>query len=300
MMVCLFFGENSFEIDQRVKALIAEYDGEVERIDGEELSSEQLPDLLSGVTLFSTKRLVVIKNASKNKTTWTTLGEWFEKGVDNEVVLTETNPDKRTKTYKWLMKHGKVVEAQELKPFEVSRWLAEQAVLREMAFEEGSAQYLAEYVGVDQWRLSNELEKLQLTGKPVTKRLITALVEPTPQATSFELLDRAFRGDQKRLQILFDTVSENEDPYMFFGLMAGQVYALTLVKFGNGLRPEEIAKETGVHPFVLRKVGGLAANITNQELRDLSARLSELDTNMKSRSVDPWTQIHSFLLALAS
>jgi len=106
-MVYLLTGENTFEIERQLKKLVAGYDGDVERIDGEELSIDRLPDLLSGITLFSSQRLVVIKSASGNKSLWATLSEWLEKGVDNDLVLVETHPDKRTKTYKWLEKMPK-------------------------------------------------------------------------------------------------------------------------------------------------------------------------------------------------
>lgn len=297
-MINLLTGENTFEIERRLKKLVAGFDGDVERIDGEELSIDRLPDLLSGVTLFSSSRLVVIKSASGNKSLWATLSEWFEKGVENDLVLVDTHPDKRTKTYKWLEKNAEVTTCKELQPFEAAQWVQKEAKERGLEISRASAEFLVDYVGIDQWRLDSELNKLLLSGRAASEEVIRDIAEPTPQATSFELLDAAFRGQTKEMERLFETVSRQEDPYMFFGLLAGQIYALALIKTAKGKRPDEIAKATGVHPFVLQKVGRLADMMTLSTLQKLTNRLAELDANMKSRAVEPWTQVYSFLRSL--
>ena len=296
-MIHLFSGENTFEVGRRLGELVAKFDGDVEKVDGSELSLDQLPDLLAGVTLFSSKRLIVIKGASQNKPVWAALGEWFEKGVDNEIVLVEASVDKRTKTFKWLEKHAKVFQSKELMPYEAVRWVQQQD-FQGATLEKEVAEFFVDYVGTDQWRLSSELEKLRLSGREPSRELIEKLIEPTPQATSFELLDAAFRGQAETLERLFETVAREEDPYMFFGLLAGQIYALALIKTAGTKTADAVAKETGVHPFVLKKVSGLAGAVSTGGVQELVGRLAELDANMKSRAVEPWTQVHSFLKSL--
>lgn len=298
-MIHLLTGENTFEIERRLKELIAGYEGDAERFDGEELSVEQLPDLFSGATLFSTTRLVIIKNTSSNKSLWGVLVDWLEKGVENDVVFVEEHPDKRTKTYKWLEKNSEVFVSKELQPFEAVRWLEQEAEKKHVHISKADCEFFVDYVGTDQWRLESELEKLALSGSEISEETIRALVEPTPQATSFELLDAAFRGQTAEMERLFQVVSREDDPYMFFGLLSGQIYALALVATGKGMRPEDIAKATGVHPFVLRKISGLAERMSPNSLQELTSRLAELDANMKSRAVEPWTQVYSFLKSLS-
>jgi len=298
-MIHLLTGENTFELERQLKELIASFDGDIERVDGEELSVESLPDLLSGATLFSSSRLVVMKDAGKNKPLWATLGDWFEKGVSNDLVLVESHPDKRTKPYKWLEKNAEVTVCKELQPFEAVRWVQDEVKSRGLTPSRGLVEFFVDYVGTDQWRLDSELNKLVLSGKELSEDVIREVVEPTPQATSFELLDAAFRGQIKEMERLFETVSRDEDPYMFFGLLARQVYALALMQTGRGAREDDVAKATGVHPFVLRKVASLAHNMTGTSLKTVTSRLAELDANMKSRPVEPWTQMYSFLRSLA-
>lgn len=297
-MIHLLTGENTFEIERRLAEIVAGFDGDVERVDGSELTPEQLPDLLAGVTLFSSKRLVVIKNASANKTVWTTLSDWLEKDIDNDLVFVEPKPDKRTKTYKLLEKHADVFVAKDLQFSDAVSWVGGEAKKRALELSSDTIRFFVDYVGVDQWRLSTELDKLALAGKPINKELIRELVEPTPQATSFELLDAAFAGRHNEVKQLLNTVARQEDPYMFFGLLAGQVYALALAKTAGTTPLDTVAKTAGIHPFVLKKVGNLAQNLDLPDVKRIVAKLAELDVNLKSRPVEPWIQIQAFLLSL--
>lgn len=297
-MVYVFCGENSYEIQQRINELADGFDGEVEKIDGSELTLEQLPDLLTGVTLFSSARLIVIKGASQNKPIWTALGEWFERGIDTNVILVETSLDKRLKTYKWLEKHAKMTMCKELRAPEAEQWVKQAAAQRSVSMPASLIRFFVDYVGTDQWRLESELNKLQLSGEVPTEAVIKAIVEPTPQATAFELLDAAFRGQQAVFDELFSAVSRREEPHLFFGLLAGQVYAIAAVHFAKGKSTEVVAKDNSLHPFVTQKVAPLARKLTAADIKDMTSRLAGLDANLKSRSVEPWTQIRSFLTSL--
>ena len=298
-MIYLLTGENTYEIERQLGELVASFDGDIERVDGAELNVGQLPDLLSGSTLFSSKRLVVFRNASTNKPGWVALGEWFEKGLENHVAVVEPKLDKRTKTYKWLEKHADVTRCGELTRWEAVAWLEGEAKKRGIPLAHELAQFFIDYVGLDQWRLESELEKIVLSGRTPSQELVREVVEPTPQATSFELLDAAFAGRHKEVERLILTVAHQEDPYMFLGLLSSQVYALALVKSAGPKRPEDIAKQTGVHPFVLKKVSSLARGLNNSDINNIVAELAKLDANMKSRSVEPWTQIKLFLASLS-
>lgn len=297
-MVYLLAGENTYEAERRLKELVAQFGGDVERVDGSELTSEQLPDLLAGVTLFSSDRHIVIKNASQNKPVWTALGEWFERGVDTDIVLVEKSPDRRTKTYKWLEKHATFFECKELPQAELEKWFVAAAKHRELVMPPVLARFVIEYVGTDQWQLSHVLEKIQLSNRTPDEALIRELIEPTPQATSFEVLDAAFSGDTSRLERLLETVMDDSDPYQFFGLLASQVYALALIHAGADKPRDAVAKAGNIHPFVISKLTPIARRLSRGSLQTLATRLGELDANMKLLATPPWLQLRVFLLSL--
>lgn len=297
-MVYVVTGDNSFMIQEYVRTTIAQFSGdEVIRLDGDSLTTEQLPDIFTGISLFASQRLVILRAVSANKPLWESLPEWLEK-TDNETLLVEPKLDKRTKTYKWLEKHATMVDYRELPPYELEAWLITLAREKNLDLTSNIARFLVEYVGADQWQLMYAVEKIVLSQQKPDEALIRSLIEPTPQATSFEVLDAVFAGDRTRLEALLETVMRDEDPYQFFGLLVSQIYALALVQAGKGKPQDVIAKEGGVHPFVIRKLSPIAQRVHQSDIRDMTTRLAELDANMKSLSTPPWVQLRAFLLAI--
>ena len=69
-MITLLMGDNSFEIERALAEIADNFDGVAEKIDGSQIQLSQLPDLLMGVSLFSSARLVVIRDLGQNKAIW--------------------------------------------------------------------------------------------------------------------------------------------------------------------------------------------------------------------------------------
>ncbi len=105
-------------------------------------------------------------------------------------------------------------------------------------------------------KLKNVTEKKFEKTKPIDSRKV------------FDVMDVAYRDGRRAVQILNEIKGEN-DPYMFFGLMASQA---------------------------IRKYGLSAGE---KEKRVL-VELSQLDMQMKSVNIEPWALISSFLLRLSS
>jgi len=299
-MIKLFTGTNAFALRRAVNEVIAANpQASLERVEATELKPNDMPQLLMGASLFSSDKLVIIEDLSQNKTIWSTLDELLDNvPEETTLLLVESNPDKRTKTYKWLQKNAEVREFNELDERTAAEWLQTEARRNDTELHREVAQYLVRYVGLDQWRLKGELEKLLLAEAPITKELIQDIAEPHPQATAFELLDAAFGGDQDTLERLLAIVSRSEDPYKFFGLLASQVFALVAVKAAGERRPDEVAKDLGLHPFVVRKLTGLASRLNKTQINTLVETLARGDEQLKTTGADPWELIGRMLYTM--
>lgn len=296
-MIKLFTGTNAYAMRQAVQEIIAGHDSaSVERVDASALKPNDMPQLLTGASLFSSEKLVIIEDLSQNKTVWTGIDELLAMVSDETtLILLETSPDKRTKAYKWLQKHADVREFNEMDERRAAEWLQTEARRSDAELHTEAAQYLVRYVGLDQWRLKGELEKLLLTERPITKDLIQDITEPHPEATAFELLDAAFGGDQQTLERLLAIVSRSEDPYKFFGLLSSQVFALVAVKAAGQRRSDEVAKDLGLHPFVVRKVGSLANRLDQAKVNQVVETLARGDEQLKTTGAEPWQLIGRML-----
>lgn len=300
-------GPNDFLLKQTLDQLVATFVNKfgahgVERVSGEELDTRRLGELLQGASLFAAERLVVLRDALANKALWEALGEWVEQvPAETTLAVVEPSPDKRTKTYKLLTQHGELRTFDDLSEPELVKWL--QATARDLgyALDNKVAHYLLQRVGSDQWRLWHELQKLANRSEAIDVQTIDELVEATPQATAFELLDAALAHRTAVVQNKLATVVASEDPYKLFGLLVAQIHALAVAKAAPAhALPDTIAKDSGLHPFVIRKSQSLARSLTNADLKRLIAIVALCDEQLKSTGADPWFLLGQCLHKLAA
>ncbi len=305
-MIVLLSGANDFAVRQALDKLTSDFVNKhgvhaVERVDAEQFEAARLSELLQGASLFASHRLVILQGAGRNKPLWEALGEWAER-VPSEVVLVlaESAPDKRTRTFKQIQKHGKVQDFAQLSEPELAAWLQREAKRQGGSIDAHSARHLVGRVGQDQWQLHTELLKLLGNNPTVTVEAIDQLVEPNPQVSAFDLLDAVLAGDGAKASTLLARLKTIEDPYKLFGLLVSQMQTLVLVVTADGKSLDVIAKESGVHPFVVRKMQPIARRISYAQLQQMLRDVAHTDTQFKSTGVDPWMLLGKCLGKIAS
>lgn len=300
-MITLLTGENSYEIHQRLRQLEAEFQDTVERIDGAELELHNLSDLISGTSLFHQKRMIVIRDLSSNKTIWEKLPDWLDRTSDDiHLVIVEPKPDKRTKTYKALQKSSSVLEYKpwsERDDAQAAKWIMSEAEARTLALTPALARLLVARVGVDQWQLTQALDKLLATGE-VTEDVITNVIDARPSENVFDLFETALKGDIGRLRELLAALNETEDPYMLFGLLSGQAFQLMALALARD--EQDVAKDFGVHPYALSRMRLYARQRGSAGAREVLLAFNQADEAIKTSYVDPWTVIEQVLFTVAA
>jgi DNA polymerase III delta subunit len=299
-MITLLTGENTFQIEQEIAQIVDNFDGNAERIDGSELELKQLPDLLTGSTLFADKRLVVIKNLSENKAVWTDLVDWLPRVSDDiDLVLVDTKPDKRTVTYKELKKIAKVIECNPWTDRDGAKaieWGSEQAKKMEINLNTKSVQLIVQRVGVDQWNLLHALEKLALAGE-ITDEVIESVIDANPTENVFNLFDAALRGDRRKIAQMLRTLELTEEPYRLFALLSGQAFQLAALAVSDS--SDNVAKDLGVNPYAISKLASTAKKLGRNGARKVVAAFAEADDDMKLSRGEPWLLIERALMQLS-
>jgi len=305
-MILTLTGENTFAVAQAEKQLAAAFaekngTNAVERIDAETLTVARLPDLLQGATLFAPARLVIIKNTSANKPMLEPLSEALAKAAkDTTVVIADSALDKRLKLYKFLKAHSTFKEFVNPGDSELITWLRDEASRLGGQLGQPEARHLLTRVGNDQWRLLNEIGKLVDYRSQVSIDAINTLVEPSPEGTVFELLDAALGGKTDEVAQRIYSLKTEEDPYKLFGLVASQVHALAVVATAGTRTPDEIAKDAGLHPFVVRKNQSVARRLGPARIAQIAEDIARCDVQLKSTGADPWDLLQLCLLKMAS
>jgi DNA polymerase-3 subunit delta len=298
-------GENTFAIAAAERQLAAAFTSKhgahgVERVEAEDLTPARLPDLFQGATLFAPARLVIIRNLGANKPMLESLTEALAHAADDTtVVVADAALDKRTKLYKFLKANSSFKEFSPLGDAQLASWLQGEATRLGGALGAREARHLIDRAGRDQWRLANELDKLVSFAPEVTAGAIDQLVDATPEGTAFELLDAALAGNRPQLQQLFASLKTQEDPYKLFGLLASQVHALAVVATAGARSPDAIAKDAGLHPFVVRKTQAVASRLGVTRVAQIAADVARCDLQLKSTSADPWDVLQLCLQKIA-
>ena len=300
-MITVICGENTFENERLLRLLTATFDGAVQRVDGSALDLKQLPDLLMGMSLFAEKRLVVVRGLSENKAVWTDFSEWIPRvSPDVHLVLVEQKPDKRTKTYKDLIKAADVHESKawtERDSGAAEQWVTKEASALGFTLDKKCAQLLVQRVGVDQWLLHQALEKLAVAGN-VTPEVIEEIIEPNPTENVFLLFESALKGDAKRIKKMLAVLEVTEDAYRLLGLLSGQAVQLAVLTLAD--KPSaEVAKDMGVHPYALSKLVSAARRLGRGGAKKVVAAFAEADEASKTSAADPWLLVERALMKVA-
>lgn len=302
-MIYLIFGENDFPKRQRLAELVA--GAEAARYDGEELSAGQLQDIVRARTLFSTEQVIIIRDLSQNVDVWALVPE-LPIGDDTTLILSETKPDKRTRTYKFLQKNATVEEFASFGERDTTKavqWCVARAKSAYgVTLKSSVVQALVERAGSDMGRLDGFLGQLALmdNADDATEETVALLV-PLPKTESvFALFEAVLAGKTQRVSEIIrylETESGSDGAYQTLGLLVSQLVPLNALVLSASADPDT-AKSLGVHPFVMQKLTSYARNLTLADVKRMNSALANADAQMKSTSVSPWLVLEAGVVGM--
>jgi len=303
-MIHLYFGENDFTIRQQIDAVTAKFvekygTNSITKIDALSVDPQRLLAEIVNINLFAQNRLIVLSNATKNKSVWDVLGDNLSRVPnETELVIVEPSPDKRTKTFKQLQKNAKVREFKLPKNRDLLDFVLKEAADNSIEIKRDAADELIIYTGGNPWRIDSEIAKFKALGSVITRESIQDLVEPELSASAFKVLDDLLSGRQDEAKKELVKLRQIEDANRFLGLLASQIFALAVATSSKNRSNGEVSKETGIHPFVMEKMLVNARRIDQTEVTRIAKIVAETDAKIKSSGTDPWTLIEIALIKI--
>ncbi len=305
-MIVTLTGGNSFAIITKLNQLIADFvdkhgDLALERIDGQETNFQNINEAFNGLPFLSDKKMVVLREASTNKEFTEKFEQLFNKLPDStDVILVEPKLDKRLSFYKFLKKNTEFQEFNDLDINSLTSWIVKEVQQSGGKISNGDARYLVERVGTNQLMLSNDLQKLLLNNKEISRTTIDLLTDETPQSTIFQLLEAAFAGNKnKTISLYAEQRALKVEPQQIVAMLAWQLHVLAVIKAAGNRSADEIAKDAKLNPFVVRKSQGIARNLSISEIKNLISKLIDIDIKSKSINIDLDEALQNYLLKLA-
>ncbi len=304
-MIVTLAGVNSFTLRQRLDRLSAEFTKKygslaLEKFDGEEHEAPEIIEGLQSLPFLAQRKLVVVRSGGLNKQFAEEIEQIISSiGETTDVVMYEPQIDKRTAYFKVLKSRTEFEEFNESEPQTLAKWLVEEAKNQGVMFNITDANYLVERVGTNQSLLANELDKLVVYNREITRQSIDLLTEPTPQSKIFDLLDAAFGGHKARALELYEQQrAQKVEPQAILAMIAWQLQQIAVAKMAGNRPITEVSRDSGMKQYPLRKARNLADQLSDKDLKKMVPEALNIDWRGKTTALDMDEALKNYIISL--
>ena len=209
------------------------------------------------------------------------------------IVFQAAAVDKRKKIFKFLNKHGLVVECAPLKGDELAAWIRKRAARAGKKIEPAAVERLV-LAGGGMWHLAGELDKfcayLDEDEKVITVALVEKLFSGSSQVNVFALADALAEDDlPQALELLQRLLERREEPVKIFFMLVRHYRLLLMARslLNEKIPASEHAAAMQVHPFAARTLARQAAAYDSDTLIDALLELQKIDRMIKTGALAP-------------
>lgn len=313
-MILFFYGQDTFRLRQKLRELKTKFvtaslgDTNLAILDGKSVTFDEFIRQILAMPFLAKSRLVIVENILKDgkKDILEKMPEALVKVPKSTVLVfvEEGAPDRRTAIFKKLNKPGQAQEFKLLEPEPLRRWIKKEVETRGGKIDPQATSKLAEYVGNDLWRMSNEIDKLTTYNKQLTTENIELLVNSQIQANIFNLIDDAARKNLgAATKELYKLLKTGQNELYILTMIIYQYRNLLVIKdLSQRLKPNNrwtLAKKTGLHPFVIQKSLAIMSGYTLEDLKKIYGRLLDFDVRIKTGKIEPRTALELLIFEIA-
>lgn len=314
MAIYLFYGEETYLLETRVKKIKKEYQQLILGINFIQIDDTNVEELIADLETPAfgfDKKLIIAKNTGIfKKEKKTTKSDSKKKKVDDiklplnekiakyiqenleelkntvDLVFVEQEVDKNA-LYQTIEKVGEVKEFALLKLPDLIANIKKIAVAYKVNIDDATAKYLVECCGTSMQDLINELRKLiEYKGENsnITKQDIDLLCTKQIQAVIFDLTDNLGKKEtSKALEVYKGLISNKEPIQKILITLYNHFKKLYIIKIAEKYN-EDVATAMNLKPnqlFLVSKYKTQARYFETQELREVLEALIDLDANYK-------------------
>jgi DNA polymerase III subunit delta len=307
-MIIFFFGEDSFRKKQKLDEVRHHFVKNInlgafslEEINGEKTSVSEISQKINTGSLFTKKRMLVIKNIFNNShdDLFKYLIDLSKKQRDdksNALVFIDNNISTaklKENAKKFLLILKKLPYSQEFKALDhkqVLNFAKEAFSKKNQVINFSALSLLVEKTGNDLWRLNNEINKLSALAKnrKIEINDINTLVTGDFEEKIFILIDAFF---EKRKSLAYKTLHEQlsaglSSEYVLSMLIRQIKILLEIKSAQRSTSNEKLAIVLNLHPFVVKKSLISVNKFTLNELKNIFTNLVELEYKSKIGQVN--------------
>lgn len=318
----LFYGKESFLLNETIRKLLTEAISEDERefnysvYDMEETNIETAVEDGETMPFLGERRMVVVKNpyfltSEKKKEKVEHNLKKLEQYVENPApftvfvfLLPHEKIDERKKLTKQIKKAATVVEMNSFSEEETVKWIKEKAEAENVAMEKEAIDELIEKTSGNLMIIDKEMEKLCAyvgSGNKLTAEMVKQLVARSLEQNVFDLIDAVVKKKtEEAFKIFYDLLKINEEPIKILSLLTQQFRLLYQVKqlSKSGYGQDRMASSLKVHPFRIKLALKQEKQFSASELQSIIKALAETDFEIKTGKKDRQLALEFLLLKL--
>ena len=247
--------------------------------------------------MFADRQLVVVKEAQMMKSL-DNLSVYCEKPLESTVlviVMHGASADKRKSLYKIISKIGTVVESQQLRDYEVTRWIPMFYRTKGLDIAPDAAALLAEHAGTDLNKIAIETEKMLKNLPEGTVKVTAADIEKnvgiSRQFSIFELTKELSAKNSAKALRIAAYIGSSAKFAMPAAVSALYTHFYRILKYAALLmrnpRPanDQKAKVLGVNPYFFAEYDNAVRNYPAKKCMAVIALLKEYDYKGKGGDV---------------
>jgi len=266
---------------------ISEYEnGVIEEFDALEITHvDQVIDAVRSISLFDKNKLVIIRDFSQNNSLVDRIDYIVDSTTDTtQLVLVDTKLDRRYRMFKFLQKEMKLEECKDLDPHDLANELLQEAERLSLKMNRSQEQRIVQRAGNNQERVFNELNKIAAYSSTVEDEIIDLLIDQSPQADIFIMLEHLFYGRTEKAWLQYkDLRAQGEEPYKIIAMLFWQMQSLAAAVFAHDGNPQTV-QEAGLSPYVAKKALVFRSRLTRANVKELIDELVAIDVLSKQNA----------------
>ncbi|WP_256010558.1 DNA polymerase III subunit delta [Desertivirga xinjiangensis] len=218
---------------------------------------------------------------------------YFENPVPSTILVfcfKHSKFDKRKKTYKAIEKIGVIYESATIYESKVPGWIEEFMKDKAYRIQPRASALMAEYLGNDLSKISNELEKLMLNvpkGNEISVEDVQNNIGISKEYNVFELQDALARRDPLKANQIIDYFASNpkSNPIqMVLGALNTWFTKVLKYHYISDKSSSNLARELGVNPYFVKDYELAGKSYNAWKTIDIISYLREYD--LKTKGVD--------------
>ncbi|MGI6566289.1 MAG: DNA polymerase III subunit delta [Firmicutes bacterium] len=314
--VYLFMGDEDWLISQGIKELKdallsdAETSWNFGEFQGKETGCDEIAAFLSTLPVFGGRKVAVLRDFDRLATTEVEpLLPLLENMPEHaHLLMTGENIDQRTKRYRMIRDHGKIVAANRLDAQGAAAWVMERSRDLGLSMSGSSARYLVSQVGISLGQLNNELEKLACYKDEDSPEvgiedieLLAVKGREIADNAIFRFTDAVADGnEQLAVKLLSQLLASGREPLSILAMIARQfrIIAFAWEASRVGMHPGDIGRELGVPAFAVQRALTQGQRIGPDAIRGALAAAAQADREIKSGFYQPRAALELLVIRL--